>query len=316
MTEAIGPETPGHQAAEEALARLLADVADRLRALRRRGIKRADRVHRFRVATRRASAALRLFHDWVDDAHWQRIRRTLRRLRREAGAVRSADVHLHMLRDGLGGQLDPSSREVRSMARSVRRSRKAGRAALARRLDRRSVARLERRTDRLLASIRTDGPGREPFENMAQRWLGASLPELVDACDRSASDREAFHPARLVAKRLRYGVEILAPCFAPEGIDAALLWATDLQDRMGEVNDLEELQMLVSTAARERPDGAMPALEATLAARAAQAYARYAQWWKSSGRGELARVFGPMMAGIRAPHAPRPPPAPHPPPPP
>src|SRR5262245_49981347 len=53
-----------------------------------------EHAHRLRVGTRRAGAALRIFRAWLPDRARRRARRTLRGLRRAAGAARDWDVFL------------------------------------------------------------------------------------------------------------------------------------------------------------------------------------------------------------------------------
>src|SRR5262245_53297140 len=54
----------------------------------------SEHVHRLRVGTRRAGAALRIFRAWLPDRARRRARRALRDLRRAAGDARDWDVFL------------------------------------------------------------------------------------------------------------------------------------------------------------------------------------------------------------------------------
>jgi CHAD domain-containing protein len=56
-----------------------------------------EHLHKLRVSTRRAAAALRLFSDWCDPDHLKRVRRQLRRIRRAASDARRCDVQLARL---------------------------------------------------------------------------------------------------------------------------------------------------------------------------------------------------------------------------
>src|SRR5262249_22855308 len=53
-----------------------------------------EHVHRLRVATRRAGAALRIFESCLPDKTFRRVRKQLRAMRRAAGEARDWDVFI------------------------------------------------------------------------------------------------------------------------------------------------------------------------------------------------------------------------------
>src|SRR6476646_9779482 len=86
------PETPTDRVARRALRMRLRAVAHYLDKSVG-GDDEAEHVHQIRVWSRRASAALRLFSPAVPKGAKNRVKKTLRRLRRRAGAIRDCDVY-------------------------------------------------------------------------------------------------------------------------------------------------------------------------------------------------------------------------------
>jgi CHAD domain-containing protein len=79
-----------------------------------------------------------------------------------------------------------------------------------------------------------------PLADAAERIVAVRLAELCGLADR-AQDPAAvaeLHDTRIAAKRLRYVLEITAPCFGPYA-ETATKRAKDLQDLLGEVHDCD-----------------------------------------------------------------------------
>jgi len=291
LTEAVGPNTPVRIAAREALAGAMGEVVRRLRALKRKGPKSAQRVHSFRVATRRATAAIRLFEDSLDPAEAARAKRLLRRLRRAAGLVRIGDVHLDILRSGMNGRLDPDTPGASALIKATKRQRREDRRALEGQLTGKMVRRVRRASKRVVSGVLHDA---DSLVTMASRWISGSGRQTLERADAAAADPKHFHDARIDFKRFRYGAELLAPCYPPAVMDAVLVWLAEVQDRMGAVNDLFELVEMLSPDPGESPDAFADVLR-TLRAEGDQAYRSFAEWWVGSGRQEFSRVVRPMM---------------------
>jgi CHAD domain-containing protein len=106
-----------------------------------------------------------------------------------------------------------------------------------------------------------------PLADAAERIIRVRLEELCsfvpDALDPARDD--ALHDLRIAAKRLRYLLEITAPCFGTYAGTAAKR-ARELQDLAGEIHDcdvmlpevlgrVEELRAADAAALRERAGG-------------------------------------------------------------
>src|SRR5258707_8114058 len=84
-------------AARLVLAMRLGAVHERLPAAVFHADADMENVHQLRVSTRRAAAALRIFADCLPARLCEKTRKTLRALRRSAGAARDWDVFLDMV---------------------------------------------------------------------------------------------------------------------------------------------------------------------------------------------------------------------------
>ncbi|HEY3187488.1 MAG TPA: CHAD domain-containing protein [Solirubrobacteraceae bacterium] len=79
-----------------------------------------------------------------------------------------------------------------------------------------------------------------PLADAAERIVAVRLAEMCGLAAR-AQEPEAvaeLHDTRIAAKRLRYVLEITAPCFGPYA-ETALRRAKDVQDLLGEIHDCD-----------------------------------------------------------------------------
>ncbi|MCS7045318.1 MAG: CHAD domain-containing protein, partial [Gemmataceae bacterium] len=97
-----------HHAAQAVLGTRLEAVRDALEPALRNAAADVEHVHKLRVATRRARAALDLFRACLSDPVYRRVKKALRKIRRAAGAARDWDVFLADLvttRPGRGSRI-------------------------------------------------------------------------------------------------------------------------------------------------------------------------------------------------------------------
>lgn len=99
------------------------------------------------------------------------------------------------------------------------------------------------------------------------------LDELRAFADDALSpDAEASqHEMRIAAKRLRYVLELFAPCFGEEA-DAARRAAKDLQSALGNLHDCDIMLPKVE---------GIPSLAAVLRARRARLFGEFVELWQS-----------------------------------
>lgn len=213
---------------------LLADVAVRR--------DRADAVHRLRVAARTVRSALRTFADLCDGAWATHLREELAVMAEALGAVRDTEV-LYARLETAAGTLAAADR--------VRVLRALDAVLRPRLVTARTAALAELSSARYLHLVAdlVDAVHRPRFTAVAERDAADVLPDLVTGdWDRlvhavgrlrrgqvDPRDR-AWHRARILAKRTRYGVEATAPCLRGR----TTLWQAELPrltDLLGEVHD-------------------------------------------------------------------------------
>ena len=79
-------------AARVSLAARLTAVAHWLPLAAYHSSQDSEHVHRLRVSTRRAVAALKLYRDWLPSGHFRWVKGRLKMIRRAAGEARDLDV--------------------------------------------------------------------------------------------------------------------------------------------------------------------------------------------------------------------------------
>ena len=86
----------------------------------------------------------------------------------------------------------------------------------------------------------------------AQRIVAVRLGELCSFVPTvlDPAEVEALHDMRIAAKRLRYVLEVTAPCFGPYAPTAAKR-AKELQDLLGEIHDCDVLEPRLRTLVAE-----------------------------------------------------------------
>lgn len=283
-------------------------LSARLRAIgraaarvRESGGRTARPVHKLRVATRRAEAALVAFEPWVPGELSDRVRAALSMVRRPAGRVRDGDVQgsvfaLVRERASAGRRRAASYMLVRTRKRQDRwRERLLD--AIGER-PRRVWRELRREVEAHFASpreVETDRP-MVRYVDAARASLDRMLSSAMSRAGADLRDAEALHEFRLASKALRYGLEAYRPCLEPglsRRLDAAM---RALQDRLGLVQDAAALAERVErerVRLLERDERARTAARlGALAARAdrvrAQRLDAFLRWW--GARGSLAAL--------------------------
>ena len=172
-----------------------------------------EALHRMRVAVRRLRAALRLFQRCLP-GEGAALRRELRWLGAELGAVRDTDVQL----DQLEAWQEAAEAEEREAFESLRplleAERRVARAAMLQALNSERYARLEARMTDLVregpmrAPPAALTPAREVLPDLLRPYLRA-VRKQGDAItvDSPASE---YHALRIHGKRLRYALECLS----------------------------------------------------------------------------------------------------------
>ena len=195
-------------------------------------------VHQARVAARRLRSDLKTFEPLLDAAWCAEIQEELRWLIDELGAVRDNDVLGSKLRDLVARHPEIDDGAARGVFRQVQLERGRGRRRLLRYL---GGARATELLKHLVAAAaapatvkRASRPARDVMPRLVRkRWK--RLDGAIDALGRRPTAAE-LHEVRILAKRLRYATEAVAPAAGKQARKFAHDAAT-IQDSLGELND-------------------------------------------------------------------------------
>jgi len=239
----------------------------------------AEFVHQARVAVRRMRSAIRLFKDEVEFP--QRLAIELRWIGRELGRARDWDVIvLHTLPTFAPSSMPDSSPLHATAARRRAEARQHARASLA-------SARFAVLAVQLAQWAETPAAMEGALQAFAAKSLRRAYRRLLKAAQFFVALPAAQqHRVRILAKRLRYATDVLACAFARGAIKELSARLSDLQDVLGELNDIAAAQEILTELAPRSAE-----LEST---RSALARRRQALTLKSEGAlAELAQLPEP-----------------------
>lgn len=193
----------------------------------------AERIHKLRVAVRRTTAALDAFAPFLPRRAHKHARRGLRTVRRTAGAARDWDVFFPVVGEWAGSQPEhvrPFTDALLGWSAAKRDSAQAALVALSHTYP----AALDDLTADTLAALRRP-KGNPTVADIARTRVEALRAEFATACEHEPTTDAGYHDVRIVAKQLRYAVELFAE-FIPdaEQTDAEL---RAIQDVLGRFND-------------------------------------------------------------------------------
>lgn len=204
-------------------------------------------VHDMRVASRRLRSALRDFKPYLRKRRLASSARELKRVADALGAVRDADVAIMALEKLQQEAPANVTAGITNLADERRAEREAARAALVdaieeERLDRlRSefAAALERATKlRRAGGKRKSRAAELSFREVGGEIIRARLAELrdVSALLYQPFDTPALHRIRIAAKRLRYSMQLFAPC-CDQSLAEQSAEVAQLQTSLGDLHD-------------------------------------------------------------------------------
>ncbi len=214
-----------------------------------------EAVHQLRVATRRATAALKLFQDLLAKKDFRWWRKRLRTWRRAAGEVRNSDILIEFLESWSGAPLEnPTDRN--SILGVVRVQQAHARVELRKVIQQLDFSRLKRRQKKLLGRLsrpssasRVSGTLKKGLEEGLAEWSSRQLSPVyerfVQARPRGQCDEVGLHQFRIAGKQLRYTLELLSDTLPHPESKRVLKSIGQLQDRLGRLNDLTTLDLLL-----------------------------------------------------------------------
>jgi CHAD domain-containing protein len=235
--DGIGPETTVADAASRSLELRLAVIAHTLPLAAHLAEHDVEHVHRLRVATRRAGAALELYRDWLPGKPARWIKKRLRQIRRAASEARDLDVLIQRLQR-VG---DPKAEPIVRFLSAKRSAVQPNIIELAE--DMRRDDRFVRKAARLLGRISPPGKDEHEAESLdrfcdwAPRQLDKFRAAFLEALPDDSDNVEALHQFRIRAKALRYSIELLAPAFGPDLRTEIYPAVEKLQEQLGTITD-------------------------------------------------------------------------------
>ena len=197
-------------------------------------------LKRYRVATRRLRAALRVFAEALPRKAVRDIAPELGDLARAVGRVRDLDVRIAGLTAWATSRAGTSNDDVEPLRAAWAAERVAAAIEMGHRLEAKSHARLLGKLGELVGDEdEASKRGARGVRDRAGSAVWAGFERLrSSASDLADVDLEALHDLRIRAKRLRYTLEFLAPVL---GADRAWLVARliEVQDHLGALNDAD-----------------------------------------------------------------------------
>lgn len=199
--------------------------------------KDLEHVHQLRVATRRASAALRLFRDCLGDKKHRRLRKPLRALRQAAGNARDWDVFFVML------QANPLFKTASAKpAFDVLVGLTAARRMQAQEELAEVASNRENEFKTELNELSKQFDWQKPDEpktlgEMGNQNVADLLDEFNAATATPPSDYGALHQVRILGKRLRYTMEIFVDCFEAPFREVLYPAVEEVQETLGNLTD-------------------------------------------------------------------------------
>ena len=284
FADQVEPDRPSAEALRAIVRHGLAIVVTNVDALRAGSA--GEHLHQARVALRRMRSAVRLFDPDAEDLPVQ-TRQQLRWLARALGAARDWDVivddTLPRILGEAGSRLDGGGRgllkaAIRARDRALMRATKAVKS---------------RRYARLVFDLARWSMTTAPSPTSTVREVSVAL--LDQAADRLFANARSFtrldphqrHRVRILAKRLRYALDLLGPAVSAQSAADYVERLAHLQDGLGELTDAYVAVELLAKRAKNGPsrkalDGWLEAVEPRLAAGAGRelaSLARFARPW-------------------------------------
>lgn len=246
-------------------------------------------VHRLRVATRRATAAITVFRPLIPRRQRRWFKKALRRIRRAAGEARDLDV--------LIARGDEASRRLAELLAArrpeTRRRLRAGLAEL-------SMNAWDRETAVTVAAVDA-GATAETVASFSHRRARRLIRRALARLDRRLRSGRAIHRLRIDTKKLRYALEVIAELGATGVTAASDRPLQRLQARLGDYTDRAAAADRLGRWARREKDGrdrrlllAARGREATAVKRARRGCER---WWTRPRRARVARTLEGMLGG-------------------
>lgn len=294
-------------AAKRTLDLRLSAVRDRLPAAVFQADADVEHVHHLRVSTRRAAAALRLFADCLPGRIHDKTKKTLKALRRSAGAARDWDVFLELLQPSLARSSVRQRPGVMFLFGYAYCQRENAQEWLHQAHDAKADM-FAQCIDEVSESLNGAADTKQTLRDLAGDKLKQLLSELETAARADLQSYEALHQVRILGKQLRYAMEIFESCYASEFRQRYYPAVVEMQDILGLANDsytatqrLSELRTrLINTQPKQWPklrDG-VDALLHFHEQRLPQQRRKFQKWWRAWLKSGAEKAFAELVEPV------------------
>ena len=243
---------PADATPQAAFAVIASDCLAQMAANRAGTLATADPeyLHQMRVAVRRLRACLRLFAPLLRATDLDALLPGLRELMLALGLGRDLDVlQTEILTPLIAGL--PDDPRLAALLAAVDGRRQAAHAVIGRQLDNPAHGRLLLALTGLLQLGDDAAAGTlEDFARARLRRLGRRLRRLARAA--TPGDTTSIHAVRIAVKRLRYALEFFQP-LARRRYRRLAERLADIQDTLGQINDLANADRLLAGIAGTEP---------------------------------------------------------------
>jgi CHAD domain-containing protein len=299
--EHLSAKTPLADAARKVLLARLQLVRNYLPKAAEEADEDHEYVHQLRVGTRRADAALRIFAPCLPDKICLKARKRLKRIRRAAGAARDLDVFALFL---LANKPKVPEREQSGWDFLVGH-------ALGQRTDAQKQLQetghdcghdFDEFVNELVLAVRRPANGSDDATLivLARPLLSNLVQTLHEKASGDLKEYSQLHQVRIAGKRLRYAMEVFAPCFGPAFRQTLYPMVEQMQEILGDANDrymgaqrIEQIRSNAQTAWRDAWKHFAPGVTAALQTqrkRLPVERRRFLRWckdWQAEGERQL-----------------------------
>ena len=189
----------------------------------------SEYVHRLRVATRRAMAAIEVFGACTRQKPRTKMVNCLRIVRRSAGKARDLDVMLQRIRS----IATDDQKDIVKLLKQFRRQSQPPIEMLYRDLGK--GKKFRRMSDKLLAGIDSDPIG--DLGEFSRRVFRDEFDELIKRFPMPEADAKQLHQLRIQSKSFRYTIEILHEELPINVRTQVYPIVCEIQERLGQMND-------------------------------------------------------------------------------
>lgn len=233
----LSATTPLIEAAQRVIEVRFVVVGETLPLVQHSADDDPEYVHQLRVGTRRADAALRIFHSLLPGKVFKSARGRLRLLRRAAGAARDWDVFLDELSERRKQAAEKEIAGIEYLAGYGLGQRDAAQPELVARVEAASGPFAEKARE-LVDAVRTPDEAAEAvLSDLACPMLTKLHGELESTVSADLNDYHNLHQVRIAGKRLRYAMEVFSACFAEKFRSVLYPRIEEMQELLGRAND-------------------------------------------------------------------------------